>query len=92
MTLNVALWVAGIVMIGVGYVQVRRPYARLQGLRATDENLRRYDSWRGGRRGDVETGVTGADVMRQQLRGQVRLWGAVLVLGVVLVLLGFFIR
>ncbi len=92
MTLNLVLWAVGVLLIAAGYVQVRGPYARLQSLRATDENLRRYDSWRGARRAEAETGLTGADVMRQQLRGQVRLWGAVMALGVVLVFLGFFLR
>ena len=91
--LNLALWLAGIALIAVGYARARGPWARLRALEATAENLRRYDSWRGGPRPpDEPVGVTGADVMRGELRRQVQLWLAVAALGVVAVFAGFALR
>ena len=95
MILNVVLWLAGVALIIVGYLQARAPYQRYRALRANDENIRRYEDWRGGRRtaaGRGERSVTGADVMQEQLRNRARLWGLVVIAGVVLVFLGFAIR
>jgi hypothetical protein len=91
--LNLALWIGGIALIVIGYSRARGPYARLRALQATDENLRRYESWRGGRRGPDDAGaVTGADVMRGELRRQVQLWAALAIVGFVLVFAGFALR
>ena len=92
--LNLVLWVAGVALIAIGYIQAREPWERYRALQATDENARRYESWRGGRRTAADSGpsVTGADVMRRQLRDRARLWGLVAILGVVLVFIGFAIR
>jgi hypothetical protein len=91
--LYVALWLAGVALIVVGALAIRRPLARLRDLEATQANLRRYDSWRGGgRRTAVDPGVTGADIMRQVLRDQIRKWALVIAAGVVLVIAGFAIR
>lgn len=92
MLLNLALWVGGLVLVVVGATAIRRPLARYRELQATDANLRRYDSWRGGKRTAVETGVTGADVMRAQLRSTSIRWGAVIVAGIVLIVAGFVVR
>lgn len=91
MGLNLVLWVAGIVLIAVGAYQARAPLARARELEATKANLRRYDDWRGSRL--VDDGErTGADEMQDYLRGRVRLWGAVIGVGVVLVVAGFVVR
>ena len=93
--LNIALWLGGIALIAIGYTRARAPWERYRSLQATDANIRRYEDWRGGRRtaaGGASTERTGADVMREQLRNQARLWGLVAVAGVVLVFLGFAIR
>lgn len=92
--LNLVLWLAGLALICVGYSQLRGPYQRYRQLRATDENVRRYEDWRGGRRtaSDEGTGVTGADVMRDMLRGRMRIWSLVIAAGVVLVFFGFALR
>jgi hypothetical protein len=88
---NLVLWVVGAALIGFGAWQVRPPLARYRALQATEANLRRYDDWRGSRLvNDSER--TGADEMRDYLRGRVRLWGAVIVVGVVLVIAGFLVR
>lgn len=92
MLLNLALWVGGLVLLVVGVMAIRRPLARYREFQATDANLRRYDSWRGGKRTAVETGVTGADIMRAQLRSTSIRWGAVIVAGIVLIVAGFVVR
>ena len=91
-TANLVLWLAGAVLIAVGYLQVRGPYARYRQLQEADENARRYDQWRGARRPESERDVTGADVMRAMLRRRLQLWALVAVAGFVLVFLGFAIR
>jgi len=91
MALNILLWVGGIALIGLGAFQIRAPLARYRALQATEANLRRYDDWRGTRLVD-DSERTGADEMKDYLRDRVRLWGAVLVVGVVLVVVGFIVR
>jgi hypothetical protein len=88
---STVLWVAGIVLIALGAWQVRAPLARYRALEATEANLRRYDDWRGTRLVD-DTERTGADEMRDLLRGRVRLWSAVIVAGIVLVVVGLIVR
>jgi hypothetical protein len=89
--LSIALWVAGIALIALGAWQVRAPLARYRALQATEANLRRYDDWRGTRLVD-DTERTGADEMRDLLRGRVRLWSAVIIAGIVLVVVGLILR
>ncbi len=92
MLLNLVLWIGGVALLAAGTMQVRAPLGRYRELQATDANLRRYDSWRGGKRTAVETGVTGADVMRAQLRSTVMRWGVVIAIGIVLIVAGFIVR
>ena len=87
--LNLALWGLGIVLIAVGYLRARGPYARYQQLRAQDANVRRYEQWRGGVR---DSSPTGASVAMQLLRRQAQIGALVAVAGFVLVFLGFLIR
>jgi hypothetical protein len=86
---NLGLWLAGVVLIVVGYVRARRPWARYQALRAQDQNVARYEAWRGGVRDD---GATGASVAMAILRRQAQMAGLVAVAGFVLVFAGFVIR
>jgi uncharacterized membrane protein len=86
---SIALWVAGVVLIGVGYVRARAPWSRYRMLKAQDRNVARYESWRGGVRDD---GKTGASVAMELLRRQARIGGAIAIVGFVLVFLGFLIR
>jgi hypothetical protein len=91
--LNLALWAIGAALIVAGAIKLQAPLGRYRDLKATEANLQRYDSWRGGRRTAAgESSVTGADVMREHLRGQVQRWAVVLVVGVVLVVSGFVVR
>lgn len=84
---SLVLLAAGAALIVLGAYQVRAPMARYRQLQATEANLRRYDDWRGSRLvNDSER--TGADEMKDYLRGRVRLWGVVIVVGAVLVVAG----
>ena len=87
--INLVLWAAGVVLVIVGYTRARVPWARYQALKAQDENIARYESWRGGLR-DHET--TGASIAMAMLRRQAQIAGTIAIVGVVLIFLGFLIR
>ena len=83
------MWVAGAVLIVVGYTRARGPWSRYQTLKAQDRNVARYEAWRGGVR---DEGTTGASVAMAILRRQAQTGGLIAVAGLVLVFLGFFMR
>ncbi len=87
--LNLVLWLAGIVLIVVGYLRAKGPYRRYMDLREQDANVARYEQWRGGARPDSKTG---ASVAMQLLRRRAQVGGAILIAGVILVFAGFAIR
>ena len=87
--LNIALWLAGVALIGVGYARARGPWTRYQALKAQDENAARYGAWRGGIRDDS---TTGASVAMAILRRQAQVGVGIAIVGVVLVFLSFLIR
>jgi hypothetical protein len=87
--LNIALWLAGVTLIGIGYSRARGPWTRYQALKAQDENAARYGAWRGGIRDDS---TTGASVAMAILRRQAQVGVGIAIAGVVLVFLGFLIR
>jgi len=91
MLINILLWVAGVALLAVAIMRIRVPLARMGELDRLAENAKRYESWRGGRSGP-ENETTGADIMRQMMRRQALMWGAVAVAGVVLVVAGFLVR
>lgn len=86
---GVILMVLGVALIGVGYSRARRPWARYQDLKAQDQNIARYEAWRGGIRND---GQTGASVAMAVLRRQAQTGAAIAVVGIGLVVVGFAIR
>ena len=86
---NLLLWGGGVLLIVIGYRRARGPWRRYQALKAQDENVARYESWRGGIRDD---GKTGASVAMELLRRQARIGGGIAIGGFVLVFLGFLIR
>ena len=87
--LNLALWVVGIALTAVGYRRAVGPWRRLEALKDEDQNVARYQSWRGGVRDD---GRTGASVAMELLRRQARIGGAIAAAGVVMVFAGFLVR
>lgn len=86
---NLALLVVGVILIAAGYQRARGPWSRYQALKEQDENIARYEAWRGGAR---DTSPTGASVAMMILRRQAQRAGLLIVAGFVLVLLGFLIK
>jgi uncharacterized membrane protein len=87
--LNLALWALGIVLIAAGYLRARGPWQRYQSLKSQQDNVARYEAWRGGVR---DGSSSGASVMMDMARREARTWGAVAIVGFVLVFLGFLVR
>ena len=87
--LNIVLWIAGVALIGFGWTRFRGPWARYQALKEEDANVSRYNAWRGGVRDDS---TTGASVAMEVFRRQMTIAGAVMAVGIVLLVLGFAIR
>jgi len=85
--LNIACWAIGVLLIIVGYSQARGPWSRYQQIKSQEANIARYEGWRGTRLRD--DGPTAASIMAQEMRARVRLWGLVLIVGFVLVFVGF---
>ena len=87
--LNLILIALGIAAIAAGYARARGPWARYQALKAQDENIARYESWRGGLR---DSGTTGASVAMQLLRKQARDGALIATAGFVIAVVGFLVR
>jgi hypothetical protein len=87
--LNIGLWALGVALIAVGYQRAKGPWGRYQALKEQDDNIARYEAWRGGLR---DTSPTGASVAMQMLRRQAQVGGAIVAVGFVLVFLGFLIK
>lgn len=87
--LGLGLAAVGVLLIVVGLARARRPWARYRELRAQDENIARYEAWRGGVRNDAKTG---ASVAMAILRRQVAIGAGTAVVGAVLLVAGFLLR
>ena len=87
--INLVLLAVGAVLIVLGYLRARGPWARYQALKAQEQNIARYESWRGGVR---DQSTTGASVMLEMVRREARMWGGVAVVGIVLVIAGLTVR
>jgi len=85
--INLICWVAGVVLIVVGYTRAKGPWARYQQLKAQEANLARYEGWRGTRLRD--DGPSAASIMAGELRRRAQIGGLVLIAGFVLVFVGF---
>ena len=83
--IGIVLMLLGLAAAGAGYARLRGPRARYQALKAQDENVARYESWRGGLR---DSGTTGASVAMEILRKQVRDASIIIAAGVVVFVLG----
>jgi hypothetical protein len=86
---NVVFWALGVALIAAGYQRAKGPWTRYQALKEQDENVARYESWRGGVR---DTSPTGASVAMQLLRRQAQRGGLVVIVGFVLVFIGFLLK
>ena len=87
--LNLILIALGVAAIAAGYARARGPWARYQALKAQDENIARYESWRGGLR---DSGTTGASIAMQLLRKQARDGALIATAGFVIAVVGFLVR
>jgi hypothetical protein len=87
--LNLVLWIAGVVLIAVGYTRAKGPWARYQQLKEQDANVARYESWRGGIR---DSSTSGASIAMEMFRRQARMGAVIALVGFVLVFAGFLIR
>ncbi len=87
--INGVLLLGGAVLIGVGLLRARAPWTRYRELRLQDENIARYEAWRGGIRDDSKTG---ASVAMEILRRQARMGALVAIFGAALVVTGFVVR
>ena len=87
--INGVLMLGGAVLVGIGLLRARVPWTRYRELRLQDENIARYEAWRGGIRDDSKTG---ASVAMEILRRQARMGALVALFGAVLVVAGLVVR
>ena len=87
-TTGLLLAAVGAVLAIVGVARARGPWARYRALKAQEDNIARYESWRGGLR---DSGPTGASVAMDMLRSQVRVGAAIAGAGLVALLAGLFV-
>ena len=87
--LSLILIALGVAAMAAGWSRARGPWSRYQALKAQDENIARYESWRGGLR---DSGTTGASVAMEVLRKQARDGALIALAGFVIAFLGFLIR
>ena len=85
--INLLCWVVGVVLIAVGYLRAKGPWGRYQQLKAQEANLARYEGWRGTRLRDE--GPSAASIMAAELRRRAQIGGLILIVGFVLVFVGF---
>jgi uncharacterized membrane protein len=86
---NIVFWLLGIALIATGYQRARGPWNRYQALKEQDANAERYAAWRGGVR---DTSPTGASVAMEILRRQAQRGVLLVVVGFVLVFIGFLLK
>jgi hypothetical protein len=84
--LSLVVLAAGVALVAYGWTRARGPYARYQALRRQDENVARYEKWRGGVR---STEPTGASVAMAMLRRQARVGFVIAGVGAGLIILAF---
>jgi len=87
--LGLVLVVVGVALIAVGVARARGPYVRYMELKRQDENVARYEAWRGGARPDSKTG---ASVAMAMLRRQAQIGGLIVIAGFACVIAGFLVR
>jgi hypothetical protein len=87
--IGIVLLLVGVATAALGYGRARGPWARYQALKAQDENIARYESWRGGLR---DSGPTGASVAMELLRKQAREGFVIVAAGVAISILGLLVH
>jgi hypothetical protein len=87
--MGLVLILLGIAAMAAGYARARGPWARYQALKAQDENVARYESWRGGLR---DSGTTGASVAMELFRKQARDGAIIAAAGFAIAVLGLLVR
>ncbi|HWP61905.1 MAG TPA: hypothetical protein VNO86_00325 [Candidatus Binatia bacterium] len=87
-TTGLLLVAVGVVLVVVGLRRARGPWARYKELRAQDENIARYEAWRGGVRNDARTG---ASVAMAILRRQAAVGAGIAAAGGILVVVGLLV-
>lgn len=90
---NLALWGIGVVLVAVGYARVSPALRRYLALKSQQQNIDRYEKWRGGARNRAaQAGPSGADVAMTMLLRRTQIGAGILVLGFLLVFAGFAVR
>lgn len=79
----------GALLVAIGLVRARGPWARYRALKSQEENIARYEAWRGGLR---DSGTTGASVAIEMLRGQLRVDAVIAGVGAVAIIAGLLLR
>jgi hypothetical protein len=87
--IGIVLILLGVAAAAFGYGRARGPWARYQALKAQEENIARYESWRGGLR---DSGPTGASVAMELLRKQAREGFVIAAAGVALAIVGLLVH
>jgi hypothetical protein len=88
--INLALWGLGVLLIVAGYLRARGPFARYQEIKAQEANIARYEGWRGTRLRD--DAPSAASLMAREMLRRAQLGGLIVVVGFVLVFMGFAVR
>ncbi|MGC8633433.1 MAG: hypothetical protein ACP5VP_02000 [Candidatus Limnocylindrales bacterium] len=86
---NVVLWLGGAALVAAAWLRGMPYWRRYQALRAQQENVRRYESWRGR---PAESGPSSADLMEAELRRRAQPWLVAGAVGIVLLVAGFAVR
>ena len=87
---NLICWGLGVVLIAIGYMRAKGPWARYQDLKSQEANIARYEGWRGTRLRD--DGPSAASIMAQEMRRRAQIGGLIVIAGFVLVFVGFAVR
>ena len=83
--------VVGALAIATGSWRAWGAWQRWRALLSHEANLRRYETWRGGRSA-ADAGPSSADLMAAELRGQVLRWGGLAAVGLVLIVVALAVR
>jgi hypothetical protein len=86
---NVVLWVGGAALVVAAYVRGVPYWRRYQAMRAQQDNIRRYETWRGR---PTEPGPSSADLMETELRHRAQPWIVAGIVGIVMIVAGFAVR